>query len=141
METHTCPHCGHGFKAAAQRKTTRKRTTTGLHDEMTQAERFAYFKRIAPAEDVAFVLRLHPALGPAPENPTKADAHRVFARARELNRRPWKPSELSQFDRRIAERIARALAAGLKNDGGNWPPPLSEVEASERSLAMKTRTA
>lgn len=118
-----CPTCGRTFPKP---KVVQPVDLEGLTDD----QRYAYFKKTAPREDIAFVLRIHPSLGPMPDRPIKRDAMRMFDRARQLD---VPPANEGAFWTRNRALIQRAENAGLKPYGGNWPPVLSLIEEAERT--------
>lgn len=68
-----CPHCGGSItRSPAPRASRKPATADGLRDDMSDSERFAYFKRTADAADLARFLR--------PDN-TLSDALRARAKA------------------------------------------------------------
>lgn len=82
--TKRCECCGQTIKAPRAAKPMAMSAdplidTAGL----SPSEVMAYYKRRAPADDCAFVVRLFPDLAAlVPPNPTKADAYRLFDAAR-----------------------------------------------------------
>ena len=79
-----CSCCGQTLKASPRPRAIDVEPTRDT-STMTIAEMMAYYKRRAPADDCAFVVRLFPDLaGLVPPRPTKADAYRLFDAARHV---------------------------------------------------------
>lgn len=79
-----CACCGQTIKAARAPKASDAAEPIAVA-EMTTAQLFAHYKKIAPAADCAFVVSIFPELTRlVPAVPTKADARALFDAARHL---------------------------------------------------------
>lgn len=77
-----CECCGQTIKAP---RTVKAAAEPIALADMTTAQLFAHYKRVAPAADCAFVVAIFPELaGLVPTAPTKADARALFDAARHL---------------------------------------------------------
>jgi hypothetical protein len=77
-----CPNCDHVWTAAKRQAAEMPEIDPAT---MSTKALYTHYKRTAPREDCAFVVRLHPELSAlVPAMPTKADAMRIFEAARRI---------------------------------------------------------
>jgi hypothetical protein len=118
-----CPNCDHVWTAA-------KRQAAEMPDidpaTMSTKALYTYYKRTAPREDCAFVVRLHPELSAlVPAVPTQADAKRIFEAARRIGEA--EPNEAA-FWYRVAT-MPQAWRNGT---------PMSDIENQRRAYVDAT---
>jgi hypothetical protein len=98
-----CSCCGQTLKASPRPRQTAELETLDT-SIMSPAEVIAYYKRRAPVDDCAFIVRIFPDLAAlVPPRPTKADAFRLFDAARHRLTTPVVPDEAA-FWRHAASR-------------------------------------
>lgn len=100
---------------------------SGLHPDMTDAQRFAYFKRIAPLEDARFALRYGIRLSPDLERDWAELVIAIQAGlpVAESRRRLQRLHERWRIERQDAERAAGIPAIG------STVPEIPDTDAAE----------
>ena len=126
----TCSSCGHSWSSRS------RVLPTHPGPDASDTKLRAYYKATAPRDDIAFVLRLRPDLAIVmPDRPTRADARRVFDRARVDPNRP-QPDERAFWSAIRRYTRARLVTLRLTNTAkqaerllrlerqtaGTWPP-------------------
>lgn len=132
MSAHTCPNCGHVYKAETKPKAPRLVPATDP-SLMSDRELFAYYKRTAPLEDLRFLMRNQHT---SANLRAACEVLEAAALTTTLTPAAFKAQYLQlqaqwRRDRNRAD-IAAHLANGDRYQGGNWIEP-EPIQADEET--------